>query len=76
MRREKGKKIQVTVDKDTYEILKQVAGTSDSDKVRGIVQAYLNEKSFTKEARKKGTIVPSEPTNAAKKYKDSIDVKE
>jgi hypothetical protein len=47
------KKIQVVLDDDTYSIMQQVAGKKDSEKVRGIVIAYLNEHSFTKEARNK-----------------------
>ena len=47
------KRIQVVLDDDTYRIMQQVAGDKDSEKIRGIVIAYLNEHSFTKEARKK-----------------------
>jgi len=47
------RKIQVTIDEDTLKILQQVAGSKVSEKARHAIMAYLDQNSFTKEARKK-----------------------
>lgn len=49
------KRVHITLDDDTAEILKQVAGKRMPDKIKGVIAAYLNEHSFTKTARKNGT---------------------